>query len=261
MLPAKISATNLELLLRNPYGFYAKNLLKIRKLEDIFAKNNLSKFGIFIHSIIEEYTNNYSNKIQDKYSQILEIGQQIAEKEYKPTQVKLWWPKLEAIAREFIEFDEERRARKLKIFPEIYGEMRLEIEGRKVIITAIADRIEQSPDGKMYIMDYKTGGVPTKQDVLRGISVQMLIEAMIASEGGFEGLKGQVQELIYVKIASRAPYIAVSSFDMADINLKAHKDGLQKVLSYYALGGEYEVNDNGKFAPKYDDYRHLARKE
>jgi hypothetical protein len=44
-----------------------------------------------------------------------------------------------------------------------------------------------------------------------------------------------------------------------DIDLKAHKEGLIRLLSYYSEGSEFKVNNNSKFAPKYDDYKHLAR--
>ena len=175
--------------------------------------------------------------------------------------MNLWRPKFEAIMAEFLEFDNERRRGKMHIFPEIYGEMTLDILGHQILITAIADRIEVDQEGRVYILDYKTGAIPTRQDIMRGISVQMLVEAMIADIGGFAGIHGSVHEMIYVKIASRAPYITTQIYNAAECNIAAHRDGLIKILSYYAAGAPYLVNDNKKFAPKYNDYEHLAREE
>jgi len=257
--PTKISATNLELLIRNPYGFYAKYILGLRKLENVFEQNTLAKFGNFLHKTIEEYTEQYIGGSQDRYAFIMEIGSRIAN-EYSKNHINLWWPKFSNVMREFIEFDYARRVNDRVILSEIYGEMPITIGNHTVNITAIADRVEQDLEGNIYILDYKTGALPTKQDVLRGISVQMLVEAMIVDAGGFKEVQGKAYELTYVKIASRSPYIETVTYKVDELDLSAHKDGLCKIVEYY-MKGEFVVNDNPQFAPKYDDYKHLARKE
>ncbi|MGV2432138.1 MAG UNVERIFIED_CONTAM: PD-(D/E)XK nuclease family protein [Rickettsiaceae bacterium] len=262
MLPSKISATNVELLIRNPYGFYAKNILGLRPLDNIFTNKILSKFGNFIHKIIEEYTKNYENAKDDKYGYILYIGQKIAKEDFKgDSQVNLWWPKFQAISREFVDFDSERRMACLKVMPEIYGEMVLTIGNREIIVSAIADRIDQTSNGKVHILDYKTGILPSKIDIMNGLSVQMIIEALIVDSNGFKEIHGEIEEIIYVKIASSTPYITTIKIPIDEIDLEAHKRGLIKILSYYDSCNEFRVNDNIKFAPPYDDYKHLARKE
>jgi ATP-dependent helicase/nuclease subunit B len=262
MLPPKISATNIEMLIRNPYGFYAKNILGLRKLDNIFDKKSLSKFGNFIHKIIEKYTLEFDIKISNKYEQILAIGHFIAKEKYTDdNMVNLWWPKFMAIAREFIEFDLERRENSIHVAPEIYGEMPLRIGNSSILITAIADRIDIQKNGRIHILDYKTGTLPTKADITQGISVQMLVEAMIADINGFRDIEGPPEELIYVKIASRSPYVTSTSIMLDDIDLKAHKEGLIKLLTHYSECTEFKINNNPKFAPKYDDYKYLARAE
>lgn len=166
-----------------------------------------------------------------------------------------------SIAREFVEFDLERRTDLVAVIPEIYGEMTLQIGESSVLITAIADRIDIQKNGRIHILDYKTGTLPTKTDIMQGISVQMLVEAMIADSNGFREIAGPPEELIYVKIASRSPYVTSTSIMLDDIDLKAHKEGLIRILSHYSEASEFKVNNNPKFAPKYDDYKHLARGE
>lgn len=262
MLPSKISATNVEMLIRNPYGFKAKNLLQLRALENVFDDKLLSKFGNFIHQIIEEYTLEYDAEIEDKHKFMLEIGHKIIGDHFKDDPgVNLFLPKFEAIARDFIDFDEMRRIDAVKIYPEIYGEMKIPLKNQEVTITAIADRIDVMQDGSIHILDYKTGTLPTKSDVESGISVQMIIESLIAESGGFKNISGFPKELIYVKIASTAPYISTQKIPIDKEKLAQHKEGLIKVLSYYDEGGEYQINHSPKYSPAYDDYKHLARKE
>ena len=256
--PTKISATNIELLIRNAYGFYAKYILGLRKLENVFEQNTLAKFGNFLHNTMEKYTHCYSVDIPDKYAFIMEIGRDMSAK-YNKEHINLWWPKFTNVMKEFVIFDENRRSDGRKVFAEIQGEMPVTIGDKTIAITAIADRVEQDKSGNIYILDYKTGTLPTKQDVLRGISVQMLVEAMIVDANGFKEVKGRPYELTYVKIASRSPYIETVTYKVDELDLKSHKEGLYKVLEYY-MNGQFGVNNNPKFAPKYDDYKHLARK-
>lgn len=262
MLPDKISATNLELLIRNPYGFYAKYILGLRRLENLYDQKSLSKFGNFIHQIIEDYTNQYSEDIEDKYKYILGLGSKVAETNFRDNeQINLYWPKFEALSKAFIDFDEERRSMGAKVFPEKYGEMKIALKNQSVTITAIADRIDIFPDGSMHILDYKTGAIPTKSDIFSGIAVQMIIEAMIAQNGGFDGISGDIKELIYVKFTPASPYIKTTKINISEIDLDEHMQGLIKILSKYDEGGEYLVNHSPNHSPQYDDYKHLARKE
>jgi ATP-dependent helicase/nuclease subunit B len=261
MLPNKISATNIELLIRNPYGFYAKYMLRLRRLENLYDQKSLAKFGNFIHQIIEDYTNQYSESTKDRQKFILDIGQKLARNDYANNdQVNLYWPKFEALSQAFIEFDEERRKRGAKVMPEKYGEMRIKLKNKEITITAIADRIDIFPDGSLHILDYKTGAVPTKSDIFSGISVQLIIEALIAQNGGFADIKGDITELTYVKFIPSSPYIKTSSINISEIDLEEHKRGLVKLLSHYDSGEEYLVNHSPNYSPTYDDYKHLTRK-
>jgi len=262
MLPEKISATNIELLVRNPFGFEAKNILQLRKLDNVFDDTSLSKFGNFIHQIIEEYTLNYNAGAEHKLSQMISIGQNIIEKNYAgDDQVNLFWPKFESIAKDFIEFDEDRRQNIEATYPEIYGEIQIPLKNKTITITAIADRIDVMKDGSINILDYKTGTLPSKADIDAGISSQMIIEALITNEKGFKNILGTPKELIYVKFGSTAPYISTQTIIIDEEKLRKHKEGLVKILSYYDEVEKFEVNHSLKHSPKYDDYRHLARKE
>lgn len=258
MLPKKISATNVEMLIRSPYGFKCKNLLKLKRLDNIYDNKFLSNFGNFMHKIIENYTLAYDQNSSDKYKDILQIGKNLA-KENSMEQMGFFWPRFEAISRDFIDFDEKRRESTKGIYPEIYGEMKIPLKNNSVTISAIADRIDITNNGQIHILDYKTGALPTKAEVLSGISVQMIIEALIASEAGFKGIIGQVEELIYVKISSSIPYISTSIIPITKEDLTEHKKGLVKILSYYNEHSDYRINYNSKYAPSYNDYAHLSR--
>ena len=163
---------------------------------------------------------------------------------------------------EFIKFEEERAPKLEKICAEIEGKWNINIAGDVLTLTAKADRIEITTDHKINILDYKTGAVPSKKDVSFGLAPQLLIEQMIVEAGGFkEFTYRQVGELIYVKISASKPHIKEVCIEADHATIKAAMDGLQQLLKFY-LDDDFVFASvpNKKYAPKYNDYQHLARK-
>ena len=75
-----------------------------------------------------------------------------------------------AFAEEFIEFDLNRCGDLKEIYAEIAAEMFIQTSNQKIKITTIANRIEVDTQGQLTIRDYKTGVVPTRKDILSGLS-------------------------------------------------------------------------------------------
>jgi ATP-dependent helicase/nuclease subunit B len=168
------------------------------------------------------------------------------------------------MASEIIEFDEKLRKENIYNYSEIKGSIKLLINGQEIVIAAIADRISINKDGQVTIIDYKTGQPPSKQDVLNGIAPQMMIEAIILREGGFNMDLPKtlidillVTKLIYVKIASKKPYINMTTIDITPQDIEEHKQGLINLLQYYVKNGKYYIEPCDA---KYDDYAALARR-
>jgi ATP-dependent helicase/nuclease subunit B len=257
LFPKQISATDIELLIRAPYNFYAKKILNLRKTDEIDEKPNLAEFGNFFHLVVEKYTRCYNNR-SDKMLAITEIAESVLENSNIPDySKKSWHTKLAAITPEFIEFDEKRRKNSVHIYSEIRGQIELDIAGWKINITAIADRIEINQSGIATILDYKTGVVPTKKEILSGLSPQLLVEAIILSEGGFAIESEKVHKLAYVKINSSKPYIKTTEIALTQNDLFKHKQGLATLLEHYINTKKFVVEAS---LVKYDDYNHLARR-
>ena len=162
-----------------------------------------------------------------------------------------------SIAPELIKFETNRREQIKSVHCEIKGTLELDINGTKVTILAIADRIEIDHDGNAYIMDYKTGVIPTKKDVLSGLSPQLVIESIILAENGFDIPAHKVSKIIYVKINSNNPYIKTTEIELSTDDIQAHKQGLTELLGHYISTNEYPIEP---CLMKYDDYTHFARR-
>ncbi len=257
-LPDILYATDIETLLRSPYNLYSKKILKIRKIEDIDDRPNLADFGNFFHETVEIYTKKYASAHGSKITFIKNIAKEILTKSKLPEIFKeSWITKFSAIATDFIEFDEQRRKNALNIYSEIEGSTSLNIHNKQITIKAIADRIEIDKNNIAHIMDYKTGAIPTKQDVLSGLSPQLIIEAIILNAGGFDIKKADGFKLTYIKINSSKPYIKITEIELSNADLEHHKQGLLSLLEHYCETKKFNIAQNNM---KYDDYKHLARR-
>ena len=189
--PNVLSVTDIETLIRNPYSFYAKKILGLRKKDNIWTEPKISDFGNFIHKVLEEYSKNYDKQyinlnLLDKQNALINIGNHILCSTILPAYTKKTWQiKLTAFSKAFILFDIERRKNCKEIYFETEGQLRLNIAGQDIKIIGIADRIEISKSNNITIIDYKTGTIPTKKEIELGLSPQLIIESLILLENGF----------------------------------------------------------------------------
>ncbi|HJK86497.1 MAG TPA: PD-(D/E)XK nuclease family protein [Candidatus Megaira endosymbiont of Nemacystus decipiens] len=258
--PSLIYATDVELLIKAPYNFYAKKILKLRKTEEISDSANLADFGNFIHLVFEEYTKNYNTLLKNQIEEVASLADKLITNINATSQdKKIWKIKINAMLEDIVDFEQKRRKTAARVFTEIKGSIKLTVLGKEVEIAAIADRIEIDSVGGARILDYKTGQLPSKQDVLSGIAPQMIIEAIILQENGFDLGKSSnhiVEEIVYVKINSKPPYITENPIALTDNDIKRHKYGLISLLEHYIKSGEYCLE---QCDVKYDDYQHLRR--
>lgn len=258
-----ISTTDIEMLIRNPYGFYAKNILRLKPVILNDDQLTQAKFGDFIHTVIHRYTICYKDMEESKLiNYFIDIGKQLIDCYNCSSFAKMvWLTKLHQLAEEFVRFDTERRNEGFKIFSEQSGQISLNINNRALNIIAIADRIEYSQNGECYIIDFKTGTVPNKKEVQQGIATQLIIEGIILYQGGFKDLPAIIpNKIIYIKITSTKPLLEFTEITVDQEMLDKHKLGLVELLQYYIKdGGVFFPSPVDKLAPKYNNYKHLAR--
>ncbi len=129
-------------------------------------------------------------------------------------------------------------------------------------MTAKADRIDLLTDGGIEILDYKTGGVPTKKDVVAGLSPQLALEALIVEAGGFEGVPAAaVSAIRYLKLTGGdPPGEEFRAHDDPATAVEDIRDGVaQLIATYDEPAQQYLPRPDPEIAPRYSDYDHLAR--
>ncbi len=210
--PARLSVTEIETLLRDPYSIYARHVLGLMPLETIDAPLGASERGSVIHDALGDYTQAMARNAsvassagrldwllaigREKFSALLEHGEARA----------LWWPRFVRIADWYVnQWETSRNAD--AVYAEQSGRMTFSLTGRDFVLTARADRIERHGDGSFAILDFKTGLVPSSKQVRLGLSPQLTLEAAILRAGGFAGVPAgaSLKELVYVKLSGNEP--------------------------------------------------------
>jgi ATP-dependent helicase/nuclease subunit B len=202
--PDRISVTRVETWLRDPYAVYARDVLRLRPLDPIDAQPGAADRGIIVHDALERFVAEYKDALPvDAEAKLLAIGRQVfAERLAHPGVQAFWWPRFERIVPWFIANERRRRAKGfVPATTEVMGSIDIARRNAPFRLTARADRIDRGPDG-FAIIDYKTGQVPSDNQVEVGFAPQLPLEAAIASAGGFEDVKaGPVAEMVYLKLA------------------------------------------------------------
>lgn len=263
--PRKFSVTEIETLMRDPYGIYAAKILKLRALDPIDDDPGAAERGTIIHKALERFLKEHPRTLPpDALGRLLAIGHEVfAEALDRPGVWAFWWPRFNRLARWFVSTEGERRTILAGTETELRGEITLTgFAGGDVTLSAKADRIDRLRDGTLALIDYKTGQPPKPAEVESGHAPQLPLEALIAGRGGFPGIAAApVSELAYWRLSGGEPpgEITRPAKDIAAVT-EAARDGLERLIQAYDNPvTPYISRPDPDSAPRYSDYLHLAR--
>jgi ATP-dependent helicase/nuclease subunit B len=262
--PKALSVTGVEQWVRDPYGVYARHVLKLKQLEIIDKSIDAADRGTILHSVLEDFIRAHPDPLpEDAYDRLLALGTARLEAEIGDVRTRHFWGvRLRKMAEWFVSNEREWRTLAVPDGQEVRGEMTL--PGTDFTLTAKADRIDRMRDGSGHaIIDYKTGAVPKAADIILGLSPQLPLEAGMLESGAFVGIGpsrpvalshwlvnggGEGGKAVYVK-----------DTDPADLG-RAALEGLgEMVRRFNDPATPYFSLPRPAVAPRYNDYAHLAR--
>lgn len=193
----RMSVTQVDRLIADPYAFYASKIMGFASLDMIDADPSAAWRGTIIHDILDKWAKD------DKYdpSGLRKRAENfLNDRSSHPLMRSLWAPRLiQGLLWIAESVEENRKAGREPAASEISG--KAEIAGVK--LSGIADRIDLMPDGSLAIVDYKTGGPPSNRAVKHGFNLQLGLLGAIAELGGFDGLSGQATGFEYWSLAKK----------------------------------------------------------
>lgn len=262
--PKKLSVTQIETWMRDPYSIYARHILGLKKLDPLEADPGAAERGIIIHEALDRFVREYPESLpEDALAVLLALGQEIFGKELaRPGVSAFWWPRFQRIAEWFVDIEGKRRGDIAATITESRGFIELETGDGPFKLTAFADRIDRLKGGRLEVIDYKTGGVPSEKEVRLGYAPQLSLEAVIAEQSGFKALKGApVDALSYWRLTGGDPAgeVKTISKDLDSITREA-LEGLKALVDKFnELDTAYAAIPVPAHQPRYNDYAHLER--
>jgi ATP-dependent helicase/nuclease subunit B len=264
--PRGLSVTQVETLMRDPYALYAQKVLRLKALEPIDADPSEADRGQFIHLALEAFVRDWPDAIPDDAGEALEQLLKHGKAAFGPALEHpgvwaFWWPRYERVAAWFLERERERRAALAGSFVEVKGEHAIEGPAGPFVLNATADRIDRLADGTLAILDYKTGGVPSKKELAAGFAPQLPLEAAIAQAGGFRDVPaGTVRELAFWRMAGGDPPGEIKPVADPERHAQEALGGLTDLVARFDdPATPYHAIPRPAYAPRYTDYAHLER--
>lgn len=262
--PTRISVTEVETLIRDPYSVYARRILGLEPLPGLDEAPDASSRGEILHDALARFVRRTD---AGEAPDLIAIGGELfARLDDFPEVKAIWWPRFLRVADWFAAIDAEDRRVMARRIVETGGILELDIAGRPVTLTGRADRIDVRPDGTLRILDYKTGSAPSEEQVLSGLSPQLPLEAAIAARGGFDGVEpGSVAaELIYVELKGGRQAGTIRPIAPEGTTVAAFaEETLTRLIGllhrFCDPRQPYHVKPRAQFVRRFNDYDHLSR--
>ncbi|MFT6580275.1 MAG: ATP-dependent helicase/nuclease subunit B [Alphaproteobacteria bacterium] len=265
--PRQLSVTRIETWMRDPYGIYARYILKLRALDPLEADPGAAERGMFIHEALDLFVRENPGAVPpNAFNLLLACGRRaFGPALSQPAVWAFWWPRFERIAAWVVETERRRRPLLRASYTERKGTLSVKGLREPFVLTAKADRIDQLADGGIEIIDYKTGAAPSARDVGLGFSPQLPLEAAIVEAGGFGEIPGEaVHALTYWLLSGLAKPGEEKSVKVQQGELSRAEEALEGlerlVASFDNPDTPYAAVPRPSQAPRFNDYAHLSRR-
>lgn len=259
--PRRLSVTEIETWLRDPYAIYAKHVLKLRPLDDLDEEIGPMERGNVFHRILELFVERHPGNLPDEaLGVLLGIADEVFAQAQIPTaQRAIWRPRFAGAARWFLEQERARRGAIASSHLEISGRMTFTGPAGPFLLTAKADRIDILTGGGAAIVDYKTGSLPEKKWMVSFLTPQLPLEAAMLQAGGFDKLAALTAgDLIYFRLSGGAKGGEMRVFD-GTMAREAQTRLADRIAWFDDAATPYYSRVAPHSAKGAGDYDHLAR--
>jgi ATP-dependent helicase/nuclease subunit B len=263
--PRRLTVTEIETLLRDPYSIYARHVLGLAPLDPLDAAPGGAERGSALHAAVGQFARDFPRELPaDALERLMEYGRQA----FRPLEAfaaehALWWARFERAAVFLVALERERRPALDRVVAETSGTLTLDLPAGPFELAARADRIELRTDGRADILDFKTGTAPTARQAA-SLSPQLPLEAAMVRKGAFKEVPAaEVGELSYVELKGGATGGEVKPITGKRSTTELSDDALAGLTSLLAAFDDPAQGYRSLAAPqwrgRFGDFDHLAR--
>jgi ATP-dependent helicase/nuclease subunit B len=272
--PREISVTEVSELIADPYAFYARRVLRLRRLDDLDADVGALDYGQIVHGALARFVAVVAaapggwpgeERAREAWDEAAEAA--LEAQGPRPSLAAFWRPRLARIG-DFVveqEFALRREGGIAASHVERKGEIRLRRQRGEVLLKARADRVDVLGNGQLAVLDYKTGTLPKAGDLLDGTAPQLPLEAAMAAEGLFERVPaGTVRALTYWRLTGgQEPGQVQPMFTEPEDIARVAAEALERLgdlVDRFLLGdAAFTARPHPARVPRGGDYDHLSR--
>jgi ATP-dependent helicase/nuclease subunit B len=248
--PRKLSVTEIKTLIRDPYATYARHILTLKPLDPLRPEADPRLRGVVLHEILEIFLRRGGGN----RAVLLAITDAVlAERVAWPLARTIWRSRIAKAADSFLAFSTSTGGQPVLL--EEKGALAL--RDVDFTLTGKPDRIDRLDDGRLLLIDYKTGSPPTP-DQQKRFDKQLLLLSAMAEGGGFNGLDAEeVARVVYVGLKAELK-LAEITLDRGDIDEIWAEFG--KLMGSYARPTQgYTARRAMEKTNEAGDYDHLSR--
>jgi len=189
LVPKTISASSYQQLINCPYQFFSSYCLKLRPPEEIQQALSKREYGERVHLCLQAFHSDvpqlpgpFTKKITEQSRQqaielMLTIAAAVFEYDIEENYIhKGWYHQWQNVIPVYINWFIKKKTN--TVIKETEQKLK-RIINDELTLNGRIDRIDQE-DGKFEVIDYKTGTLPNKKDVLNGEQVQLPFYALLA---------------------------------------------------------------------------------
>lgn len=264
--PDRISITDLDTLIADPFAFHAKKILKLAPLDPLDQDPTAAMRGNLAHKVLERWVRAGHGTLAQLDRFAVEVLD--GEAAHFPLLAATWVPRMKLALRWAGEQMLQRERDGWRSFDaEVDGEMMLP---NGIMLRGRIDRLDRHQDGQLLVADYKTGAPPAKGRV-RGLQAnQLALGLAMAAAGTLSADKkpiggGVPGDIEYWQLMGKRAEPGKIHKPLRGRDEIASADHVAAALNAaQALTTHYLLNER-PFLPKlrpewaWQDYDHLAR--
>ncbi|MBD3765664.1 MAG: PD-(D/E)XK nuclease family protein, partial [Rhodobacterales bacterium] len=254
--PRELAVTGISRLIRDPYAIYARHILRLYPLDPLRHRPDARLRGSVLHQVLERFVRDRpadEDRAAARARLLSTAARVLADEVPWPATRALWLARLDRAADSFLAGEAAREG--IPVMIEDRGRITLDPPG--FTLTARPDRIDRLPDGRLHILDYKTGTPPTERQQ-RLFDKQLLLEAAMAERGAFAALgRADVARITYVGLgaAGKVETTAITP----DLTAQVWED-LARLIARYLTPDQGYTARRALFSTRdASDYDHLSR--
>ncbi|WP_395495455.1 double-strand break repair protein AddB [Acetobacter sp. KSO5] len=271
--PRRLSVTEIETWMRDPYAIYARHVLKLQPLPELEEAADASDYGMIVHDALEDWFRTHGTTWPPQAEAGLQeaFRKGLLKRTLRPALQAWWEPRLMRIASWVAHAESalrEEAGTPAAIRTESRGQVDiLDAPHGAFRLVGRADRIDYDAEGRVIVRDYKTGTLPSVRDVRSGWSPQLPLEAAMILRGGFSGLPGteDIAGLVYWRLTGGADpgeEVAIKPEGEASLTALAEQTWQSlrdRICAYDNPAQPYLSHPHPGREPRFADYARLAR--